>query len=421
MKFLPSFSFLSLCALFFFGCQIAAQEMQWSTSSEAARKAYQKGLRALEFFENQLALEWARKATQADSQFALGYALQARVARRSQRQALVEKFSSLRAKVSAGEKQYLQALAAYFINDRPQAIKMLLALQRKFPHDRQVAMTLGQLQLEEGNYQAAVTALKHANRIDHSTPRADAMLGQCYVMLEDYAQAAAHFRRALEKIDGNATPFMPFFGLAWTHLYEGRAQAALRVEKEYLQRYSRNGASEGFPPVWIWNQIARIQLETGSPEEALESYEAGYKSVPSSALDETQKKIWYGRLLHGKARSLAKMGKINEARKIAEQMKKMIEEGGERGKRFWTSYHYLAGYIELEAGNAAAAAKHLQQANLSDVFHKMLLARAVYQLGEKQHALKLYEEILQSRRNSVERALAYPEAKRMVAQLRSND
>jgi tetratricopeptide (TPR) repeat protein len=123
---------------------------------------------------------------------------------------------------------------------------------------------------------------------------------------------------------------------------------------------------------------------------------------------------------HGRARTLAKMGKHDEAWKIAEEVKKMIEDGGEQGKQYVPAYHYLAGYVKLEKGEYPAAIEHLKQTDLNDPFHKLLLARAYLKTGEKAQAVKLCEEIAKFTTNNIERALSYPEAKKILAMNASN-
>ena len=94
---------------------------------------------------------------------------------------------------------------------------------------------------------------------------------------------------------------------------EGDTKAALKALGEYEAAYVAAGQDKQFPPVFIWNSIARVHLEYGSPEEAIKYYEKGYSTVPGSSIDEIQKKTWLGRLHHGKGRALAKMGKHEEA------------------------------------------------------------------------------------------------------------
>ena len=111
------------------------------------------------------------------------------------------------------------------------------------------------------------------------------------------------------------------------------------------------------------------------------------------------------------------MGKHEEAWKEAETLKKMIDEGGEEGKQYVPAYHYMAGYLKLEAGDGKAAIEHLKQADQNDPFHKLLLARAYEKTGDKAAAKKAYTEIVAFNINNLERALAYPEAKKRLAAL----
>ena len=111
------------------------------------------------------------------------------------------------------------------------------------------------------------------------------------------------------------------------------------------------------------------------------------------------------------------MGKHEEAWAEAETIKKMIDEGGEAAKQYVPAYHYLAGYLKLEAGDGKAAVEHLKQADQNDPFHKLLLARAYEKTGDKEEAQKAYPEVVDFNINSLERALAYPEAKKRLAAL----
>ena len=95
----------------------------------------------------------------------------------------------------------------------------------------------------------------------------------------------------------------------------------------------------------------------------------------------------------------------------------MIEEGGKDAEQYWPAYHYVAGYAKLEAGDAAKAAEHLEQADRNDPFHTLLRGRAYEKLGQKDKAKDAYRRVLESQNAGIERALAYPEAKRKVGSL----
>jgi tetratricopeptide (TPR) repeat protein len=284
-------------------------------------------------------------------------------------------------------------------------------------------MMLGNVQRRKGNFTEAIAAFEAANKIDASLPRAWSFIGDCYLLQEKYNQARINYKQVVGKVDPDASPGGPFFGQIYADLYEGKPDPALKTIDEFMDRYNRNGSAQRFPPVAIWNAKARINLEFGRLDEALRCYEIGYKSVPPTSntqVDSIQKLVWLGRMHHGRARTFAKMGKHDEAWKIAEEVKKMIENGGEQGKQYVPAYHYLAGYIKLEKGDYAAAVEHLKQTDLNDPFHKLLLARAYLKTGDKAQAVKLCEEIAKFTTNNIERALSYPEAKKIIAMNASN-
>jgi len=57
----------------------------------------------------------------------------------------------------------------------------------------------------------------------------------------------------------------------------------------------------------------------------------------------------------------------------------------------------------------------LKQANAQDPFHQLLLGRAYEKKGSRRESQTAYRAVVDSRQNSIERALAYPEAKKKLA------
>jgi tetratricopeptide (TPR) repeat protein len=410
---------LILCGVLAAASGFAQKKLTLTTNSPEAGEYFIQAIKSQESFGQDFA-QLARKAVAADSNFAMAHMLVASTTPAAQRQKHIDKFLALAPKASQGEQLYLQGMVHWYKNEDDKALEIFKQLNHMLPEDRMVCMMLGNVNQRKGNFKEAIAAFEAANKIDASLPRASTFIGNCYLLLDNYDKARANYKQVVAKVDPDASPGGPFFGQIWADLYEGKPDNALKVLDEYMDRYNRNGAAQGFPPVFLWNHKARINLEFGRLNEALRCYEIGYKSVPPSQIDSTQKLVWLGRMHHGRARTLAKMGKHEEAWKIAEEVKKMIENGGEAGKQYWPSYHYLAGYVVLEKGGYQAAIEHLKQTDLTDPFHKVLLARAYMKSGNKQEALKLYGEIVKTTTNNIERALSYPEAKKMLAMNASN-
>ncbi len=396
------------------------KKIELTTTSQQAKDLTAQAVQAVESFDGQKAGQLAQESVRADSNFAFGYMLMAATAPQQQRPALIEKFLAKGKNASAGEQQYLEAMALVLNDKAEQALPIFEKLRKEYPGERRVCMMLGQINMNNGKLEAALPYFEAANQLDDSTPRAYTLIGNCYLLKDDYAKAREYYQTAISKVGPEASPFGPFFGITFSYLYEGKPESALKNEEEFLARYLRNGSAQNFPPVWIYNNMARINLEFGNTTEAMKLYEKGYETVPGSSLDSTQKLVWHGRLFHGKARTLARMGKHQEAWALAEQIKQMIENGGKEGEQYWPSYYYVAGYVKLESGDYKTAAELLEQADQDDPFHKMLLARANLKLGKKAYAREIYQAIAKNSISNMERALAYPEAKKMVAQLTAN-
>jgi tetratricopeptide (TPR) repeat protein len=329
----------------------------------------------------------------------------------------LKKAQELAKNASEGERRFIEAMALAR-GDKPETgVEPLKALANDYVGERVVHVILGQVLAGLGRIDEARASYERAIAVDNSTPRAFTLAANLYLLQGDYAKARSTMQTVLPQMPKTAAPVQVRYGIAFSHLYEGNPDAALASLRTLLDEYKKTGADAAFPEVFIWNSIARINLENGRLEEAMKAYEEGYKSVPASKLDEEQKKIWYGRLHHGRARTLARMGKHQEAWAQAETIKKMIDEGGEAGKPFVPAWHYVAGYAKLEAGDYKAAIEHLTQANKDDPFHQLLLARAYEKAGDKQNAKKVYQAVVDSKANGIERALAYPEAKRKLATL----
>lgn len=415
-------SLLTLAFLVVTGSAIAVtddkkpKKITFTTKSKEAQEAVVQLIRMIESFQfGPSSLPIAQKAVAADPNFAFAHYLLA-VASGAPPQAKPhhDKALELAKNASDGERRYLEALVPIRAQKPAEALALFEALAKDYPAERMIQMMLGQINMTLGNLDAAQAAFEKAMQLDNSTPRVYGFLGNVYLLRGDYAKARELYQTSLAKKPEGAAPFVPGYGLAYSYVYEGDVESALKALQDFAVVYSKSSGARDFPPVFVWNSIGRLLLENNRAEESIKAYEKGYATVPGSNLSEQEKKIWLGRLHHGRGRALAKLGKHEEAWKEAELIKKMIEEGGEEGKQFWPAYHYIAGYLKLESKDYAKAIEHLKQADQTDPFHKLLLARAYERSGDQANAQKIYKEIVEIKQNNLERALAYPEAKKKI-------
>lgn len=399
----------------------AERKFEWTTESPEAKSLLADLQARIENFEAGPHLaEIARKMVAADPKFAMGEYYLSAVAPPNEGPAHLEKAVELSKSASEGERRFIEAMAVVRANQGANfqdGIPLLEKLAADYPGERLTYMLLGQLYQGVNDSKKARATFERALAVGPDSARARSFIANDDLLHEKYAESRAAFESIERELPKESLPFVIRYGVAFSHLYEGHPEKAVAALEKYLAEYRDSAASQGFPGVFIWNSIARIHLENGEASKAMEAYEKGYESVPGSTLPEDQKQLWYGRLLHGKCRALAKMGKHEEAWTEAEKVRKMIEDGGENGKQYLPAYHYLAGYLKLERGEIDEAIAHLEKASPDDPFHRLLLARAYERKGEKESARKTYEQVVSSTANGIERALAYPEAKRKLATL----
>jgi tetratricopeptide (TPR) repeat protein len=400
----------------------SGKRFEWTTSSAEAKTMLKElQLRVENFQQGPQNLELAKKIVAADPNFAMGqYYLSVFTPNPDEAFKEYEKSRELAKKASDGERRFIEGMYHARANqglEFAKAIEPLEAVAKDYPGERLVHAILGQLYAGDNQAEKARAAFEKAQAIGPRTARMEAFLAGNDLLKGRYGKARASYESVEKSLPKGSVPFAIRFGVTFSHLYEGNVDAALESLRTYLAEYRAGGLDQQFPEVFIWNAMARINLENGRLDEAMKNYEKGYESVPGSNLPEDQKQTWLGRLRHGKARVLAKMGKHKEAWAEAEAVKQMIEQGGDAAKQYWPAYHYLAGYVKLEAGEYAAAVEHLKQSDQKNPFDTLLLARALEKAGQKEEAKKAYQRVVDSQWPGIERPLAYPEAKKKAQAL----
>jgi len=395
------------------------RRFEWTTrSAEAKQRLAELQARIENFQFGTDTVEVARRLVAADPDFAMGEYYLSAVAPAPENQAHLDKAVALSKTASEAERRFIEAMVVARANQGANPKDALPALEKlaaDYPDERLLQVILGQIYQASNEPEKARAAFGRADAIGPKSARVRAFLANEDLLNGDYARAQKTFLEVEKSLPKGAAPFTVRYGLAFAYLYQGQVDPALAALRTYVDEYRDSGAAQGFPEVFIWNSIARVNLENGRLEQAMQAYQKGYDSVPGSSLPEDQKQLWLGRLHHGRCRVLARMGRHQEAWAEAQQIKKMIDDAGEPARQYLPAWHYLVGYLKLEAGEPAAAVEELKQANPQDPFHQLLLARAYEKSGDRDSARAAYQAVVASRQNGLERALAYPEAKRKLA------
>ena len=215
--------------------------------------------------------------------------------------------------------------------DFAKAIPSLETLGQDYPGERLIYVILGQLQNGDGRGDKALVAFQKARAIG-SSPRVDAFIAerrpaegpirqgarQPGVGREEPAQGLGALRRPLRH---HLQPHL-------RRQHGRRAQVAGDVSRGVQVPTASTSSSPRSSSGTRWRAST---WRAGRLDEAMKDYDKGYQSVPGSSIPEDQKQTWLGRLHHGKARTLARMGKHEEAWAEAETVRKMILDGRRGG------------------------------------------------------------------------------------------
>ena len=108
------------------------------------------------------------------------------------------------------------------------------------------------------------------------------------------------------------------------------------------------------PESEFYSNLASLHLSSDQPEKALKESEKALRSA-----EESGNFSRLGSSFIIKCLSLIKMGSLNEAEKVAEGLKELIDEGLNR--KAIRDYYYLLGQIELEREQFPEAIEHFKK------------------------------------------------------------
>jgi tetratricopeptide (TPR) repeat protein len=377
----------------------------------------------------------AQKAVDADREFAFARCLLALAFERTFREAAPvqwERAKELAPNAPAGEQRWIAALLPQEDN-HPDADKLNEAVEAwrklaaEYPQEPLAFVMLGHAHgrrhlfggRDPADREAGHEAAEMVLSLDPKSSSMHRGLAEYSMEKGDFAHACEHFEWAREAQGG---PVSCKDGVAVmevnAYLFDAQPAAARAIVSRCRDEYERAASVPGVQ----WNFIGRVLLETGDAPGGLAAYEKGREWIERLTWTEDEqalRQVWIGRYHHGRGRCLAKMGRHAEAWAQVELVKKMIDAGGNRGQRHLPAFHYLAGYVKLEAGELEAALEHLRQAGTeTDNFRTLLLARAYDRLGRVDEARSGYRAIVDDTNDlRLERALAYAEAKTRLAAL----
>ena len=333
---------------------------------------------------------------------------------------LYEKSREQAKRASEGERRFIEGMVHVRVNqgvDFRRSIEPMEALAADYPGERLVHMILGQLYNGDSKWDKARAEFEKAQAIGPRSARAEAFLAGDALLKGRYAEARATYQAVEKSLPKGSVPFVIRFGTTFSYLYENDVDAALESLRTYLAEYKAAGLDQQFPEVFVWNAMARINLENGRLEDAMKAYDKGYESVPGSNTSRGPEADLAGAAPSRQVPDPRPHGPPPGGVGGGGGGQEDDRRGGDAARQYWQAWHYLAGYAKLEAGDAPAAVEHLLQADPNDPFHTLLLARAYDKLGKVAEAKKSLQKVVDSQWPGIERPLAFPEAKRKLQSL----
>ena len=247
-----------------------------------------------------------------------------------------------------------------------------------------------QQRASEGRHADALELYRKALAADPKLFGAQLGIGQMLDMLGQYEEARQQLAKAIE-LASPATKDQARTAMAVSYAFESRAADAGKYYEQVLN--DRVAAANFNGAAGTANAMARAYLESGDLTNAEKWYRTGYEtSKKIKDLTPAQSDLWQMRWLHAQARIAARRGAAAEARTHAAAMKTLLDKGENENER--PQYHYLLGYLALEAGELDTAVAELQKANLEDSFVIGLLAQAYAKKGDVAKATEYHHKAL---------------------------
>lgn len=259
-----------------------------------------------------------------------------------------------------------------------------------------------QTHANNGRHAEALALFEKAIASDPKLVNAHLGAGRALDLLGRHADARRHFAHAIELATGDARA-QPLSAMAVSHAFEGdAAEAAKFYGKLFDERMAAGNAAAAAGTA---NALARVYLETGDVANAEKWYRTGSETAKQiKEAPERERDLWLMRWYNAQGRIAARRGNTAEARKHAASLSELLAKGQNEDER--PQYHYLLGYIALEAGEYDAAIAELAKANPADPFVLGLIGRAYEKKGDAANARAYYEKVLASPAHSLNAAFA---------------
>lgn len=278
----------------------------------------------------------------------------------------------------------------------PAAVEALFAEARRFDAD--------------GRHDDAIAVYRRLLAQDPDSFDGHYWIARALDLVGQYDDARDHFSRAIElSPESNRDQTLRMMGIAWT--FASDADNASHYFRQVFDRRLAAGNPAGAAEVA--NELGRMYLELGDIDRAETWYRTGYETAAQeSGRTRAQVDLADLRWAHAQARLAVRRGRAAEARQHVAAVRALVDKATNADQEVQLAY--LRGYVALHLDDAAGAIAALQDADQSDPFILLMVARAHEQEGDLAMAREYYAKVLASTSHAVTAAIARPVARQRI-------
>ena len=304
----------------------------------------------------------------------------------------------------------LRTICAFLLLANLSLAQQLTPAQAPAPGSPADLVQQGQKLSHDGKQDEALALYEQALAKSPDLYEAHLAAGAALDLKGDYPGAQAHFTKALAGAPADSKQ-QALRALVFSYTFAGNAGKAAESERQVFNaRLAKNdwvGAAE------TGNELARIYLELGDPDNAYMWYRTGYETAARKPdLSDADKNLWLFRWESAQARIAARRGKTEEAQQHVTAAKAALDKANNPDQaRF---YPYLTGYVALYAADYKTAVAELEKADHRDPFILVLLGQAYEKAGDAAQAKSCYRKVLEINNHNPTNAFARPLAKKKL-------
>jgi len=281
-----------------------------------------------------------------------------------------------------------------------------------------VRIALGDCYRAEKDLEKAKEAYSKAIELDPASTDPYYKKGNANTFLGNLEEARQNYTDG-GKYDQSATGAVPF--IAYTYLYGGDPNAALKCYSDALDHLNTSGSDQGKVDfarnMYLQDcaSIATFNNDAPKLKELITQIEPLSVQVGNDMGTQEAKLSQKASMLTLEALSAALEGKFDVAKSKAEEIKTTLEPLTDPEKL--DGYEFVLGFISMKQKNFPDAITHFEKTLQTSIYNKYWLATAYEAAGSKDKAKAIYKELADYNFNSIEFALIRNEVKKKAASL----